>query len=94
MSSVSTASAPATHLAAEKTPDPFLQLEAFDIPSSRLVHGNAFPLGLRPSSATESPSLEDVVVHIKELADQGTLQSLLTKRKLGLDFDIADCLTI
>lgn len=84
MSSTLISSSPGRHIAADKKSNYLLQLEPFDIPSSRLVHGNAFPLGLRPTASTENPSITEATAHIRELADQGIIQSLLTKRKLDL----------
>ncbi|OBT60937.1 hypothetical protein VE03_09276 [Pseudogymnoascus sp. 23342-1-I1] len=79
MSSTLISSIPGRHVAADKESDYLLQLEPFDIPSSRLVHGHAFPLGLRPTASRENPSIAEATAHIRELADQGIIQSLLTK---------------
>lgn len=56
-------------------------LEFFDIPLSRRVQGNAFPLGLRLNSDGDSASLEGILKHIEELADRGAFRELLQKRK-------------
>lgn len=59
-----------------------LSLEFFDIPLSRQVQGNAFPLGLKAGSNSSSTSLEDFLKRIEDLADRGLFRELLQKREL------------
>jgi hypothetical protein len=55
-------------------------LEVFDIPGSRSVHGNTFPLGLRAKPGAEFNDLQSAIDHVELLASRGTIHSLLTTR--------------
>lgn len=64
-----------------KATQPVLRLEAFAISHAREVHGEAFPLGIRPTSDSEEQSIESTLSHIQSLADEGVLKDLLRKRR-------------
>lgn len=59
--------------------DTSLSIEIFDIPNSRLVHGNAFPLGIKPKGDLVSADLETSLKYISSLADKGVFNEFLTK---------------
>jgi hypothetical protein len=52
-------------------------LEVFDIPSSRNVHGNSFPLGIRPKRGFEIQTIDEAVLAIKTLSQTGAFNKLL-----------------
>ncbi|CAK7224455.1 hypothetical protein SEUCBS140593_005575 [Sporothrix eucalyptigena] len=54
------------------------RIETFAIPGARVVHGKVFPLGLRVKEGQSFADIDEAVSHIEALADQGTLDSLLT----------------
>jgi hypothetical protein len=60
-------------------------LEIFNIPESRVIDGKAFPLGVAPTFNDTLTNVDDVVKHIKTLADQGVFDALLSSRKGFLD---------
>ncbi len=64
-------------------PLPTLHLEAFAVPNARQVHGEVFPLVLRPSTDSEPQTIESATQQIQELADKGLLKDLLRKRMLS-----------
>ena len=70
-----------TQLAGASGKPDSLSLEFFEIPLSRQVQGNAFPLGVKVSDSTGWANLEDILIHIEDLADRRLFRDLLQKRK-------------
>lgn len=58
-----------------------LTVTPFDIPNSRIVHGEKFPLGLELKSVDASVNIDTAVQKIEELAQAGAFQDLLANRK-------------
>lgn len=62
-------------------PDEFEPLiETFEIPNARLVHGNAFPLGIRLKEGVPSKDVDSLVQHVESLAERGAFNKLITDR--------------
>ncbi|CAK7218987.1 hypothetical protein SCUCBS95973_003668 [Sporothrix curviconia] len=53
------------------------RIETFDVPGARVVHGKAFPLGIRVKEGQAFSDIDAAVAHIDRLAEQGTLDDLL-----------------
>ncbi|CAK7215433.1 hypothetical protein SBRCBS47491_002487 [Sporothrix bragantina] len=53
------------------------RIETFAIPGARVVHGKAFPLGIRVKGGQAFEDIDSAVAHIDQLAEQGTLDDLL-----------------
>jgi hypothetical protein len=57
-----------------------VQLRCFDIPGSRIVNGNAFPIGLQLSSTSKDVlTAERAAEAIRHVAEKGHVTELLTK---------------
>ena len=67
-----------------------LNFDFFDIPGSRRVQGNAFPLGLKVHDNAHVSGIDEAVKYIEELAERGVFRELLQKRK----HELAQLLTI
>lgn len=66
-----------------RTTDTF-SLEHFQIPEARSVHGESFPLGLKPSQPSNDLTIEEVGKQIKDLSEKGVFRELLNKRKVPI----------
>lgn len=60
--------------------DSDLPLEAFYIPKARIVHGNAFPLGIRVKQDAAFEDIDAAVQAIELLTDKGVFNQILTNR--------------
>lgn len=53
------------------------EFEVFPIPDARLVHGSAFPLGIRPKKDAAFADIESVVRSIEQLAKKKVFDGFL-----------------
>ncbi|KAF8852598.1 hypothetical protein BDZ45DRAFT_599619, partial [Acephala macrosclerotiorum] len=56
-----------------------LTWERFELPDSRLVHGETLPLGLRLSIPEREQTIDEIGQLIKDLSGKGVLRELLSK---------------
>lgn len=55
-------------------------LELFDVPDHRIVHGNAFPIGVRLKETAPSKDITSILKELDLLAKTGIFNDLLRKR--------------
>ena len=55
-------------------------VETFEIPGARKVHGESFPLGIRPKDRVSSTDLDVALGYLKSLAANGAFDSKLAQR--------------
>lgn len=58
------------------------QIEIFSIDGSRTVHGNAFPLGIRPKEGLGFQDINSAVEYLGTLGKAGSFDRLLSQREL------------
>lgn len=56
-------------------------IELFEVPKSRTVHGNVFPLGIRVKEGHQFQNIDTAVRHIEDMAQTGLFDGLLQSRE-------------